>query len=112
MVVMGAEMMKFVMPRRMRMAVCAAVVLLAAVLGTAQAFDTAALLGLADQYHAAGRYLEALSFYRDVAVNSQDPVERAQALLGQAAVFGAYLGDQQTAAGAHARHSAGRRDPR
>ena len=82
-----------------RTMIAAAVLLALCALGPARAraLDLAPLMARADQYLADGRYLEALSFYGDVAVNTTDPVMRSQALLGQAAIFGPYLRDTAAA---------------
>jgi len=64
------------------------------------------LLTRADDYYAAGRYLEALSVYRDCAENSKSNQEQAAAFFGLGLLYDQYLDDGPRALDYYNRHSA------
>lgn len=67
--------------------------------------DTSALLERAGDCYASGRYLEALSFYRDCADNAGSHVDLAAALYGQALIYDTYLGDPERALACYRTHA-------
>jgi len=86
---------------------CLNILLLACRLcAAAQPSDTAAsaLLQRAQDYHAAGRYLEALSLYRDCVTSSGPDSEKAAAYFGLGLIFDAYLDNSEQALAWYRRH--------
>ncbi len=70
---------------------------------TADSFSTS-LIQRVDSYYGAGRYLEALSLYRDCAINTNSDEVKAAAFFGLALLYDQYLDDRGKALDYYSRH--------